>query len=65
MTKRVGNVVVIAPEEPRACEFCGTVQECRLYGPEGRQICFPCSRKPEYLAEAKRRLNCFLDGDEP
>ena len=32
----------IAHETERMCEMCGTIAECRPYGPNYEQICFDC-----------------------
>ena len=45
MTRRVGDVVHIAPTAPAECELCGTVAELRPYGPKGEHICFSCGQK--------------------
>lgn len=47
MTHKIGNVVFIIPEADRACELCGTVTECRPYGPGGKQVCWDCGDKDE------------------
>ena len=41
----------IAAEEPRKCELCGVVEECRPYGPNGEQVCFQCGMKDPEAAE--------------
>lgn len=61
MSIRVGNVVVITPEEHRCCELCGNIDECRPYGPKGEQVCFDCAMKNE--AAAKRQMNKHLFGE--
>lgn len=52
MTKRIGSVVVIEPEEDAVCEQCGKLDELRPYGKRmesGRRlrICFDCAMKDE------------------
>jgi hypothetical protein len=64
MSERVGSIFVIAPEPPRACEFCGAVEECRPYGPGGKQICHPCAMKPENKPEVERRMRIAMGGSE-
>ena len=43
----------IAEELPQACELCGTIDECRPYGPNGEQICFDCAMKDEETTKQK------------
>lgn len=45
MTFKIGDVVVIAPEEDRECELCGVMDECRPAGPKGEQVCYDCAVK--------------------
>jgi len=58
MTRRVGNIVIIEPEEERRCELCGVIEECRPYGPNGEQVCFSCGMKDK--ANFMRRMNKYL-----
>lgn len=62
MTKRIGKVVVIEAEKDRRCTFCGAKEECRPYGPGGKDICFSCAMKPENKAEVERRFDDLLEG---
>jgi hypothetical protein len=50
----VDDSVVFVDDPPRTCELCGKVAECRPYGPNGEQICFPCGEKNP--AERDRRI---------
>lgn len=50
----------IAAEAPQKCELCGAVAECRPYGPNGEQVCFPCGMKDE--AAARERMNEHVFG---
>lgn len=53
---------IIAEEPPQFCEVCGTVDECRPYGPNGEQICFDCGMKdPE---TTKSKMQQYIFGDE-
>lgn len=52
MTHRIGNVVVIMPQDPEKCELCGAVDECRPYGPKGENICFDCGMKHKETTNA-------------
>lgn len=55
MSKRVGNVVVIAEEPPAICEVCSQMAELRPYGPNGERICFKCAQSTPEMREAVRR----------
>lgn len=52
----------IAIDEDRRCQLCGTVAECRPYGPKGEQVCFDCGMKDK--AAAKRAMNKHIFGEE-
>ena len=39
--------------------MCGKVTECRPYGPNGEQVCFPCGMKDKEAA--MRRTIEYLD----
>lgn len=66
MSKIVGDVFVIESEEPQRCELCGAVEECRPYGPNGEQVCFPCGMKDEGAAvRAYRKRLALTDMSEP
>lgn len=45
MSKRIGNAVIIAVEEPQQCDLCGAIAELRPYGPNGEAICYDCGMK--------------------
>jgi hypothetical protein len=40
----------ISKEPDRACELCGSYEECRPYGPNGEWVCFSCGMKDEKSA---------------
>lgn len=61
MSKRIGNIAIIAPEPDRRCELCGKVDECRPYGPKGEQICYACAMKDP--AGTQKRMNQKLFGE--
>lgn len=61
MTTRVGNVIVVGEEADQLCEFCGTMQECRPYGPGFKQICYSCGMKDEKATEARMHHKLFDD----
>ena len=53
----------IAEELPQACELCGTIDECRPYGPNGEQICFDCGMKDEETTKKKMAEYIFGESD--
>ena len=56
----------IAPEADRVCEMCGTITECRPYGPNHEQICFDCAMStPEMKAMAEKRMGEYIFGEKP
>jgi hypothetical protein len=65
MSRRVQGVGVIAIEpSSRRCSACGHVKECRPYGKDGAQICFPCATAtPASKAEAERQMHVRLFGE--
>lgn len=62
MSKRIGNVIIIEPEEDQICELCGKLEETRPYGPNGEQICFDCGMKDQ--ATTDKIMGKVLFGDE-
>ena len=62
MSKRIGNVVIIAVEQPQQCDFCGVIAELRPYGPNGEAICHDCGMKNPELT--RRMMGKVLFGDE-
>ena len=51
-------------EEPMAaCEMCGTIDECRPYGPNYERICFECGMKDE--ATTTKRMLEYIHGETP
>ena len=64
MTKRIDGTpitIIVEPEPHRACELCGTVAECRPYGPGGKQVCYECAMKDPKGTDA--RMGEYLFGD--
>ncbi len=51
MTKRIGDVVIIAAEDDKRCELCGKEEECRPAGPKGEQVCWECANKDKAALE--------------
>lgn len=50
----------IAEELDQVCELCGTIAECRPYGPNHEQICFSCGEKD--LEMTKLRFEEYVLG---
>lgn len=57
MTYFFNGVMCIEPTEPEQCEFCGVVDECRPYGPNGEKICFDCGMLDREGTRRKMREN--------
>lgn len=55
---------IIMEEPPQVCEFCGVIEECRPYGPNGEQVCFTCAMKDEETARRKMKEYIFGEVDE-
>lgn len=60
MSHKNGNIVVICPESPQKCEFCGAERECRPYGKGFKQICIHCASKD--IASVQIRMHHKLFG---
>lgn len=54
---------VIAPEPPQVCEMCGTIDECRPYGPNGEQICFNCATTKCDPEQVEKRIAQHIFGE--
>ena len=52
----------IAAEHNQACELCGTIDECRPYGPNNEQICFECGMKDPI--ETEKKMTSYIFGDQ-
>ena len=55
---------IIAQELPQVCEMCGTIDECRPYGPNGEQICFTCATTKCDMKEVEKRMVQHIMGDQ-
>ena len=53
----------IALELDTVCELCGTIAECRPYGPNYEQVCFDCGMKDEETT--KKRMAEYIFGEKP
>ena len=47
MTKKIGNILFIYPENSQQCDECGEIKKLRPYGKNNTCICFDCSKKPK------------------
>ena len=58
MSERIGDVIILRPEPPQQCDFCGKIAELRPYGPNGECICYECGRKddPETTQKMMRKI---------
>jgi hypothetical protein len=55
---------VIMQEPEQFCEMCGTLAECRPYGPNDEQICFDCAMKDdESKAIAEKKMSAYIFGE--
>lgn len=54
---------VIANELPQVCEMCGSIKECRPYGPNGEEICFDCATTKCDQEQVKQRMIAHIIGD--
>jgi hypothetical protein len=61
MSKRIGPIIVIAPEDDDICEFCGNLDELRPYGPNRERICYDCAMKDEATTERIMGRDLFDD----
>jgi hypothetical protein len=59
MTRRIGNLIIIAPEEAQQCDECGRTAELRPYGPNGKCICFACMQKSEVRCGARMLMRLY------
>lgn len=62
MSKRIGNLIIIGPEDDDICDLCGKVDELRPYGPNGELICYDCGMKNKEVTN--RMMARILFGDE-
>lgn len=60
MSANINGTVIICIEKDSKCELCGTIEECRPYGPNGESICFDCGMKDKEGTE--KRMNKVLLG---
>ena len=51
----------IAEQLPEVCEMCGTIAECRPYGPNDENICFDCAMKDKETTE--RKMAAYIFGE--
>jgi len=65
MTHRQYGKMTIAVQAPEVCDLCGKTAECRPYGPNGENVCFPCGMQDRAAAERAflRRLAADDEGE--
>jgi hypothetical protein len=63
VTTRQGNVIVIEPTLPAACEYCKQVRELRPYGKNGESICFECGMLDEPTTKTRMDKQLFGEVD--
>lgn len=51
----------ISQEPDGVCEFCGSIDELRPYGPRGERLCFDCAMMDEEAA--KRGFRKYVLGE--
>lgn len=51
MTRLIGDTLIIEPESPQQCDYCGIVAELRPYGKNGACICHACGMKHKMETE--------------
>lgn len=47
MTMVIDGILIIAVQPDEKCDLCGTIAECRPYGPHGENVCYECGMKNE------------------
>ncbi len=52
----------IAEQPPEVCEMCGSVAECRPYGPNGETICFECAMTKVDESIVKKQMRKYILG---
>ena len=62
MSKRIGNLIIIEPEKPQQCDYCGKIEELRPYGKNGACICYECGMKNE--EETEKNMGIILFGEK-
>lgn len=55
---------IISQQPDEACESCGSISECRPYGPNDENICFDCAMKDKETTERKMAAYLFGEDDE-
>ena len=59
MSKRIGNTIIIEPEEDSKCEYCAKLAETRPYGKNGARICYECGMKNKEETEKNMEIILF------
>lgn len=53
----------IAPQPDEVCEMCGTIDECRPYGPNDENICFDCAMNKVGEETVQKKMNSYIFGE--
>jgi hypothetical protein len=68
VTRKIGDLLVIEPVDPKVCFVCGKVEDTRPYGPNREEICFNCMiSDPELKRAAIERFRELMSspGEKP
>lgn len=55
---------VIAQQLPEVCDMCGSIDECRPYGPKGENICFDCATTKCDPEQVEKRMHNHIFGED-
>ena len=54
----------IAEEVSQVCEMCGSVDECRPYGPNNEQVCFDCAMNKVGEEVVRKKMAAYIFGEK-
>jgi hypothetical protein len=54
----------IAQQPIEICELCGTLDECRPYGPNDETICFDCAMTKVNEETVKKKMAKYIFGEK-
>lgn len=55
---------IIAQEADQLCEYCGKMDECRPYGPNGEEVCFDCAMTKVGEETVQKQMMKHIFGEE-
>jgi hypothetical protein len=64
MSRNVGGVPFIAPEDDSICMECGQMAETRPYGKGGAEVCFDCGMKNPEIIQHNMNIQLFGESGE-